>query len=858
MALLRPHLLPTLLVAVATLAASACASNRATIGAASGSAPLGINLPAASADGPAGKPVAPSPIALSDIPRGPSAKSMADPGDRKRRLRPPSPGLSVEEADALREAASRQPPDANIQVSRPIMRLDALVPAPLEVLVNRDAMDVSECCDNNNTATVPPDPETAAGPGHVVVVVNTAFEVFNRAGASIAGPFEFDAFFAGVNGCTGTFDPNVLYDEVADRFFVGVDGGGGFYCFAVTSTNDPTGTWTRYSFDTTNAGEFFDFPHVGIGTQAIFMGANMFNSAGTAFLGSRVWAINKAAAYAGGPLPVPVQRTTGFESTPQPIDIKGSVTPPPNTHYILTDNDFDGNVYSMWTWVDPFGANTFTRTGEFDLEAASGVLGEFPIDQVQFGAAAQIQANDWRVQDADYRNGRIWMAHNMSCNPGSGPTNCARWAELDPATVTVVQSGVLSVFGQSLSFGNVAVNERGDMILGFTATGPTRIPGVYVAGRLANDPPGFLRDPILIKAGETPYQSFEGSPFRWGDYTEATTDPDGETFWYIGQFSKVTTNAFSDWGTQIAQLGFVVPDELLTDGFENAVPPPPPPPPPPVTAAVRIEMLANLEDADDPPGVSVFEGDNLALRYIVYNDGTARLTNIVVTDPVSGVVTCPSNTLDPGADMLCTDSTSLAIGGGPAVTRAASVSARQAGTSTVLGDTDSVVYVVVAPPGTTCVASGGTNCPAPIPDGIAGGGNGPPLLSTITIAGCTSVTDANIGMVATHTFVGDLRVELTGPTGVTRILLNAPLNGSGSCSRDNVNVVFDDEGSAGAANNTCLTTGTFAITGNRTPVQPLNAFDTLTGNGVWTLRVIDTFGLDVGVLRNWSLQLSCN
>lgn len=41
-------------------------------------------------------------------------------------------------------------------------------------------------------------------------------------------------------------------------------------------------------------------------------------------------------------------------------------------------------------------------------------------------------------------------------------------------------------------------------------------------------------------------------------------------------------------------------------------------------------------------------------------------------------------------------------------------------------------------------------------------------------------------------------------------------------------------------------------------MQPLNAFDTLTGNGVWTLRVIDTFGLDVGVLRNWSLQLSCN
>ena len=41
------------------------------------------------------------------------------------------------------------------------------------------------------------------------------------------------------------------------------------------------------------------------------------------------------------------------------------------------------------------------------------------------------------------------------------------------------------------------------------------------------------------------------APRRWGDYTEMTIDPDGETFWYLGEYSKNTGTTSGRWGTYI-------------------------------------------------------------------------------------------------------------------------------------------------------------------------------------------------------------------------------------------------------------------------------------------------------------------
>ena len=85
-----------------------------------------------------------------------------------------------------------------------------------------------------------------------------------------------------------------------------------------------------------------------------------------------------------------------------------------------------------------------------------------------------------------------------------------------------------------------------------------------------------------------------------------------------------------------------------------------------------------------------------------------------------------------------------------------------------------------------------------------------------------------VGVDITHSFIGDLKVELTSPAGNRVILWNQA--GSG---QDNLITTFD-------------------------PVS-IPALATLVGQemkGNWTLKVSDLVGQDVGKLNKWSLEIT--
>ena len=227
---------------------------------------------------------------------------------------------------------------------------------------NFDSLDANDC--GGGGLNVPPDSELAAGPNHIIAVVNVAFEIYDKSGNVLAGPFTFSSFFSGTPGCTntGVFDPNVLYDEEHDRFILGIDGNGDDYCVAATTGPDPTGSWNRYGFATDIGGTLFDYPHAGVGLDAIYVGANMFLGG---FIEGRVWAIDKFALYDGSALSV-VTHSIGSESTPQPMNLHGfaqGTWPAGGPHYIITDDQFDGATYGVWSWNDPFGADILMDTG---------------------------------------------------------------------------------------------------------------------------------------------------------------------------------------------------------------------------------------------------------------------------------------------------------------------------------------------------------------------------------------------------------------------------------------------------------------------------------------------------------------
>jgi hypothetical protein len=460
--------------------------------------------------------------------------------------------LPEAEIEALREQSLRLPPSAAVQPAQTAPSDAPALGAPA-IGVGFQSIDYT-----NSGGYVPPDPQMAAGPNHLIAVVNTSFAIYNKTGNVLRAPTDFLTLVGGNTNCDGfLFDPNVVYDESANRFILAIDADGDYYCMAVSASADPLGTWRVYAIPTAPGADFFDYPHAGIGRDFLFMGANLFT--GNAFKEARIWAIDKAdiyagqtASYASKPLPV-------SEDTPQPLHLHGwnqGTWPADANHYFFTDTNYNGATYSVWRWTNPLGGSNPTRVGQVNLQNYTNVTAGYPVDAPQSGSAARIQANDYRPHDFEYRDGFAWTTQTIACNPGGGTVNCLRWAKINPATATIVDAGVFASSGQHRIFGDLAVNACGDMAIGYTKTSGSMYPSVFATGRRAGDPAGTLQAEVSIRAGAITYTAFDGSPHRWGDYTGMTIDPDGERFWYIGQYSKNTGTVNGRWGTYVAALSY--------------------------------------------------------------------------------------------------------------------------------------------------------------------------------------------------------------------------------------------------------------------------------------------------------------
>src|SRR5207244_10649545 len=68
-------------------------------------------------------------------------------------------------------------------------------------------------------------------------------------------------------------------------------------CIAVTLTAEPTATWSVYAFTVTPMNDLLDFPHIAVGSYAIYLSGNQYLH-GRTFVGARVYAYNKAQMYA--------------------------------------------------------------------------------------------------------------------------------------------------------------------------------------------------------------------------------------------------------------------------------------------------------------------------------------------------------------------------------------------------------------------------------------------------------------------------------------------------------------------------------------------------------------------------------
>ena len=136
-----------------------------------------------------------------------------------------------------------------------------------------------------------------------------------------------------------------------------------------------------------------------------------------------------------------------------------------------------------------------------------------------------------------------------------------------------------------------------------------------------------------------------------------------------------------------------------------------------------------------------------------------------------------------------------------------------------------------------------------VPVAIAASGT-PTITSTIVIAtgSGVSISDLNVTMNITHTWINDLTATLISPAGTMVRLVARPCT---SVTINNIIATFDDAGIVVVCSNNP------GISGTVKSVDLLSAFNGENTEGTWTMRIADGFNLDGGALNSWSLNV-CN
>ncbi|GJM25741.1 MAG: hypothetical protein DHS20C16_21560 [Phycisphaerae bacterium] len=379
--------------------------------------------------------------------------------------------------------------------------------------------------------SAPPDTHGAMGPNHFVEVVNRNFAIYSRDTGAEMTNVNLSSFLPGSSG-----DPRVLFDYHSGRWIVIVSDFNTKVFIAVSSSDDPTGTWFKTDVTVStgaDAGCFPDYPTLGVDDDGIYVTSYMVGC------GMSIFAFDKAPLLSN---PQNLGTVTAFRGLP----FEGAIQP------AMTYGDSGGELFVSRISTSQLQlrqlSGSLTSPSLVDLGTVSVTPQNAPPDAEALGSVVPLDTVGDRVMNSVYRNGSLWLCYTVGVD---GRAAC-QWYEIDMASQTVAQQGLIDSPTRHYFFPSLAVNAVDQIVMGFSGSSPTEYASTYYTGRRSSDPLGMMAPPTLYREGlaeQNIIDSFGRN--RFGDYSYTSVDPEDDlTFWTVQEF----VHSVDIWGTQVASL----------------------------------------------------------------------------------------------------------------------------------------------------------------------------------------------------------------------------------------------------------------------------------------------------------------
>lgn len=421
-----------------------------------------------------------------------------------------------------------------------------------------------------DTEWFPPDHQIATGPNNIVVATNGGVNILSKRGNSLSSQ-TLGGFFSPLGTeHSDAFDPWLAYDPYLNRFWlmaVSIDTTTqrSDILIALSNTSDATLGWRMWELSgsvngSTNTTNWCDYPKLGFDSQAVYVTCNMF-AFGGGFQYSKLRILNKSqfvnntAIFWWDFWDIREGGTgTAKAFTIQPAVMYGATTSTGGFLVNARGGGGTGSTLDVWRVPNPLECCNGDAVGPTLNNQGRSVGGYGPSDGArQSGTTTQINNGDSRLLYAVWKNGKLSTGHTVAC-PSSATDACGGFTELNVAnypTITTLNNWALTAGGEDVYYPAVSVNNADDKTMVFTVSHSSRFASAAWVGIPSSADCTTCVDggTNILRSGQSSYVRLDDrNRNRWGDYSGASPDPNGEGIWIVGEFAAATANT---WGAQV-------------------------------------------------------------------------------------------------------------------------------------------------------------------------------------------------------------------------------------------------------------------------------------------------------------------